>query len=67
MQKNLVRSGSIDKIGGRWYLHGGHFEKPIVQLANRNFDDMQGFSYDLVCDGGKFKVYKFSENGEILK
>jgi hypothetical protein len=67
VQKNLVRSGSIDKIGGRWYLHGGQFEKPIVQLSNRNFDDMQGFSYDIVCDGGKFKVYKFSENGEILK
>lgn len=67
VQKNLVRSGSIDKIGGRWYLHGGQFEKPIVQLANRNFDDMQGFSYDLVCDGGKFKVYKFSKNGEVLK
>lgn len=67
VQKNLVRSGSIDKIGGRWYLHGGHFDKPIVKLANRNFEDMQGYSYDLDCDGGKFKVYKFSENGEVLR
>ena len=67
VQKSLVKSGSIDKIGGRWYLHGGHFEKPVVELANRNFDDMQGFSYDLACDGGKFKIYKFNENGEVIR
>lgn len=67
VQKSLVKSGSIDKIGGRWYLHGGHFEKPVVELANRNFDEMQGFSYDVACDGGKFKIYKFNENGEVIR
>ena len=67
VQKSLVKSGSIDKIGGRWYLHGGHFEKPVIELANRNFDDMQGFSYDVACDGGKFKIYKFNQNGEVIR
>lgn len=67
VQKSLVKSGSIDKIGGRWYLHGGHFEKPVVELANRNFEEMQGFSYDVACDGGKFKIYKFNENGEVIR
>ena len=67
VQKSLVKSGSIDKSGGRWYLHGGHFEKPVVELANRNFDEMQGFSYDVACDGGKFKIYKFNENGEVIR
>lgn len=67
VQKSLVKSGSIDKIGGRWYLHGGHFEKPVVELANRNFDDMTGYSYDIACDGGKFKVYKFNECGEVIR
>lgn len=66
VQKSLVKSGSIEKIGGRWYLHGGQFAKPIVKLENRNFDEMQGFSYDVDCDGGKFKVYKFNQNGEII-
>lgn len=67
VQKSLVKSGSIDKIGGRWYLHGGQFNKPIVQLANRNFDEMSGYSYDVACDGGKFKVYKFGQNGEVIQ
>lgn len=67
VQKSLVKSGSIDKIGGRWYLHGGHFEKPVVELANRNFEEMQGFSYDVACDGGKFKIYKFNQNGEVIR
>lgn len=67
VQKSLVKSGSIDKIGGRWYLHGGHFEKPVVELANRNFEEMSGFSYDVVCDGGKFKIYKFNQNGEVIR
>lgn len=66
VQKNLVKDGSIEKIGGRWYLHGGDFACPIVKLENRNFDDMQGYSYDLSCDGGKFKVYKFTSEGEVL-
>lgn len=67
VQKSLVKSGSIDKIGGRWYLHGGHFEKPVVELANRNFEEMSGYSYDVACDGGKFKIYKFNENGEVIR
>ena len=67
VQKSLVKSGSIDKIGGRWYLHGGHFEKPVVELANRNFEEMSCYSYDVACDGGKFKIYKFNENGEVIR
>lgn len=67
VQKNLVQSGSIDKIGGRWYLHGGDLKKPVVKLQNRNFDEMDGFTYAADTDGGKIKVYKLTEEGEVLK
>jgi hypothetical protein len=67
VQKNLVKDGSIDKIGGRWYYHGGDLRKPVVRYQNVNYEDMGQFSYDIQTDGGHFKVYKFSAEGEILK
>lgn len=67
VQKNLAKSGSIEKIGGRWYYHGGSLKKPVVRLQNRNYDEMDGYTYAADTDGGKIKVYKFAENGEVLK
>lgn len=67
VQKAAVKSGSIDKIGGRWYLHGGDLEKPRVELRNRNFDELEGFTYSADTEGGKIKVYKLTEQGEVLK
>lgn len=67
VQKALVSNGSIDKIGGRWYYHGGDLKKPIVRFCNVNYAEMGQYSYDLHTDGGEFKVYKFDENGVILR
>lgn len=67
VQKSLVDTGSIDKIGGRWYYHGGDLKKPVVMYDNVNYAEMGQYSYDLHTDGGSFKVYKFNENGDVLK
>ena len=66
VQKNLCKSGCIDKIGGRWYLHGGDLKKPVVTLKRSNFREMEGYSYSMSTDGGDFKVWKFDDNGVIL-
>lgn len=67
VQKTLVQNGSIDKIGGRWYYHGGDLKKPLVVYENANYAEMGQYSYDVRTDGGDFKVYKFNENGEVLR
>ena len=66
VQKRLACSGAIDKIGGRWYLHGGSLNKPICKYQNMNYDELSGFSYEVNTDGGDFKVFKLDENGEVL-
>lgn len=66
VQKQLVNSGAIDKIGGRWYLHGGDLRKPVVVYHNQDFN-AGGESYSLSTDGGDFKVYKLDENGVVLR
>lgn len=66
-QKRLVNSGSIDKIGGRWYYHSNNLSKPLCVLGSSSYADSVGYSYDVQCDGGSFKVYKISSKGEILK
>ena len=65
-QKRLSPAGYIDKIGGRWYYSGGKLKKPIIKLDNRNFDDLDGFTYDVDCEGGKFKFYVLDRNGMVL-
>lgn len=65
-QKRLSPDGFIEKIGGRWYFSGGELKRPIVKLENRNFDEMQNFTYDVNCDGGKFKFYVLDDKGVIL-
>lgn len=67
VQKSLCDSGSIDKIGGRWYYHGGKLNKPFVRYYNSPYVEAQGFSYDLSTDGGDFKVYKFNQFGEVIR
>lgn len=67
VQKRLAASGTIDKIGGRWYLHGGKLNKPICKLQNVNFRELVGASYEITTDGGDFKVYKFGNSGEVLR
>lgn len=67
VQKTVAKSGSIDKIGGRWYYHGGELKKPRIELQNRNFDELEGFTYSADTEGGKIKVYKLTEQGEVLK
>lgn len=65
-QKRLTPEGFIEKIGGRWYYSGGKLKKPIVKLENRNFNDLDGYTYDVDCAGGKFKFYVLTENGCVL-
>lgn len=67
IQKSLCDSGSIDKIGGRWYYHGGKLNQPHVELFNTGFESAAGYSYDLYTDGGQFKIYKYNEDGVIIK
>ena len=67
IQKKLAEGGNIEKIGGRWYLHGGDLKKPIVRYQNMNFKEFQGYSYDIVTDGGDFKVMKFDDDGVVIK
>ena len=66
-QKKMVKNGNIDKIGGRWYLHGGKLCKPIVKLGNVNFSDVVDTTYEIDTQGGKFKVLKLTEKGELLR
>lgn len=67
VQKSLCDGGSIDKIGGRWYYHGGSLKKPHVELSNTPFMSATGYSYDISTDGGDFRVYKFNEHGEVIR
>ena len=67
VQKSLCDSGTIDKIGGRWYYHGGKLNKPHIELFNSGFDGAVGYSYDLSTDGGQFKVYKYNQDGVVIK
>lgn len=67
VQKNVCKENLIDKIGGRWYYHGGDLKRPVCIYDNKNFKEYENFSYMLNTDGGNFKVYKFRDNGEILK
>lgn len=65
-QKRLTPDGFVEKIGGRWYYSGGHLKKPVVKLENRNFDDVNGSTYDVDCAGGKFKFFVLDKNGVVL-
>lgn len=66
VQKSLVKSGSIDKIGGRWYYHGGKLNKPVVRYSNVGYKEVHGESYEIATDGGDFKVFKYDSNGVII-
>lgn len=50
-----------NKIGGRWYYSGGDLNKPIYKYSRVSYDDIEKFSYEFECDGGKFKVMKHNE------
>lgn len=65
VQKNNKR-GIVDKIGGRWYLHGGDLCSPVCRLDNRDFRSASGESYDISTDGGDFKVWKLDSQGQVL-
>lgn len=65
-QKRLNPDGFVEKIGGRWYYSGGKLKKPIVRLENRNFNEAEGFTYDVNCEGGKFKFFVLDREGVIL-
>lgn len=66
VQKSLVASGSIDKIGGRWYYHSNNLRKPVCRYTNTPFNQVCGQSYSVSTDGGDFKVFKYSDEGVIL-
>lgn len=55
-----------NKIGGRWYYSGGKLDTPIYKYERGGFNDLTVFTYDFVCDGGRFKVVKFGDNGEVI-
>lgn len=66
-QKRVAEDGNIEKIGGRWYFHGGDLNKPIVSYDDVDYDCVNRFSFDVDTVVGKFKVLRFDENGGLLK
>lgn len=52
---------SNDKIGGRWYYSGGKLIKPLYIYTKVSFDDVDNYTYDFDCSGGKFKIRKYNE------
>ena len=52
--KYLTKSES-DKIGGRWYYHGGRLAEPEYKYDNLDFDTFVG-DVDFDTDGGRFKI-----------
>lgn len=59
-------AGSLEKIGGRWYLSGGKLCKPVIQLDNVPFDGVSGETYSFGCVAGDFKVFQFRDDGSVL-
>jgi hypothetical protein len=66
-QKKQQKNGGLDKIGGRWYLHGGALAKPVCRFENRSFAEASSPSYELTTEGGDFKVWKLDRNGAVLR
>lgn len=54
------------KIGGRWFYSGGNLSEPIVEYKRGGFAELGEYSYDFECAGGRFKVVKFNDEGEVL-
>ena len=52
--KYLTKSDA-DKIGGRWYYHGGRLSEPVYKYDNLDFDRFIG-DVDFDTDGGRFKI-----------
>lgn len=49
-----------EKIGGRWYYSGGKLERLHCSYERVSFNDFDGATYEFECDGGRFKVVKFT-------
>lgn len=52
--KYLTKS-ETDKIGGRWFYHGGDLKEPEYKYNNLDFDRFDG-SVEFDTDGGRFKI-----------
>jgi hypothetical protein len=52
--KYLTKS-EADKIGGRWFYHGGHLEEPEYKYDNLDFESFGG-DVAFSTDGGHFKI-----------
>lgn len=48
---------SVDKVGGRYYLHGGKLNEPICAFYNMNIDDIDRKSF-FVADGIEVRVIR---------
>lgn len=66
VQKAVGESGTLEKIGGRWYLSGGKLQKPVVELGNVDFEAVDLHTYQFDCPAGAFKVIMLKENEEML-
>lgn len=54
-----------EKIGGRWYYSGGKLARPVMEYLRVSFNDVDDFTYNFECAGGKFKVLKMGENFDL--
>lgn len=65
-----ISKGS-EKVGGRWFYHGGDLRQPEVQYENRNIEDVEALGASTfeteTLDGVRFAVLRVDEKGEIAK
>lgn len=50
---------STQKIGGRWYYSGGKLKKPVYKYAKISFEEINNYTYEFECNGGKYKIRKY--------
>jgi hypothetical protein len=55
--KYLTKSDA-DKIGGRWFYHGGQLDEPVYKYDKTDFDRFVG-DVEFDTDGGGFKIAYF--------
>lgn len=70
--KYISKEKLAHPIGGRWYYHGGKFEKPVVEYADISPDELQqaqpnGYAFEVKETGTEFYMVSLeSHNNEIM-
>lgn len=65
-----ISKGS-EKVGGRWFYHGGDLKQPEVTFENRNVEDVEALGASTfeseTLDGVRFAVLRISSEGEVIQ